>query len=172
MCTPSNTKALQEGQRLNSVDRSPLPLQLLARGALPTVDLDPLPSGPGGHVNRPPVLLTFCPSPVSSSTLWSSKARTGHPVRLHCQHCLYLRVWITVVWKGFCPLPDFLFFCMFVTLKCLRSSNKFKYKTKITQNAVIKLRFLLLRDKKNPNLHRPVWKSICPIQRDNWLGHP
>lgn len=34
----------------------------------------------------------------------------------------------TVVWKSVCCLPDFLFFCMSVTLKCFKSSNKFKYR--------------------------------------------
>ena len=38
-----------------------------------------------------------------------------------------------VLWKSICPLPDSLCFCMFVTHKCFRSSNRLKYKTKITQ---------------------------------------
>ncbi len=37
-------------------------------------------------------------------------------------------------WKGFCPLHVLIFFCIFVTLKRLRSSNKFLFYTKITSS--------------------------------------
>ena len=62
-------------------------------------------------------------------------------------------------------LPPFwflFFFCMFVTPKCFRS-NKFKYKTKTTQNAVFKMKVFIIKGKQNPNLHGPVWKSDCPL---------
>lgn len=43
----------------------------------------------------------------------------------------------TVVWKSICLFSDFLWPCMFVTLKYFPSSNKFKYMSKAKQQTQI-----------------------------------
>lgn len=39
----------------------------------------------------------------------------------------YCDTTVHMVFKSVCPLPDFLFFCLFVICKYFRSSNTFKY---------------------------------------------
>lgn len=56
-----------------------------------------------------------------------------------------------------CPLPDFFFFCIFVTLACFRSSNIF------IQNAVFKWWFHDVREKRYPNLPVLISKSNHPL---------
>ncbi len=87
---------------------------------------------------------------------------------------LFILCVCTVPWKGFCPFLFYNFFCIFVTLKRFRSSNKLQYFTKITQvNTKCSFEIIIsfIKGEKAVQTCLALHEKVIPPKSNNWLCH-